>query len=163
MRRESDCPPEERYLFANVALAPKVIASWKERCREMHEKRDKGEAYRNFMEWEPQANEMAIYTQFAYADLEMPRTFDCVFHLDSREEFTETSIMLLQSVWNGWIPINGLDHGHRHLCIFRFDDGVPAILDKLFVLNERDAPIPKDSPRLAFCTMGDFEFIKRTR
>lgn len=114
------------------------------------------------MDWTRQPNEVVVFTWHAYADLALPKQFDCVFHVDNPQEFLVASYMLTQSVINlaGGLPINRIEHGHKHSCVLTFDQEVPAVFQ---LLHQTDGKFSAEPPRgafkLGFCQAADLPAI----
>lgn len=164
MRTEEQCEPQERYLFTDEIWSDESIFFWQNRCIERCKNRDdKGEEYEKYINWKRKSNEVALFTMYAYADFKIPKQFDCIFDLRNPSNFISTQMTLTQSIWEAWFPMDLIDHGHKHLCIFEFEEEIPAILDKLHILKSNFSNVPKETSRLGICQMKDFEEIKYER
>src|SRR5690606_22868204 len=127
-----------------------------ERCRH----RQKGAAYERDINWIRNENEIAVFTLYAYADFDIPKKFDIIFHLDNPKEFLKVDYQLTQSIHNAWFPLETVEDGHKHLCVFSFKEFLPRILDTLHREDTRFSTAPKGQKSLGFCNSKDFEAIK---
>lgn len=127
MRTEEQCKPNQRFLFSDEYFSDKAIAIWQSECVKRCKAKDKGNAYEKYVNWTRQENEIAVFTLYAYADFNIPKQFDIIFHLDNPNEFLRIDYELTQSIYEAWFPSNTVEHGHKHLCIFSFDKTLPAI------------------------------------
>ncbi len=122
MLKESDCKVSQRFLQTDCSFGKDAIAIWQRECVSRCAKKDKNKAYFNYLEWKENANEIALFTLYAYADLKIPKDFSCVFDFNNPEIHIEVEIKLVQSIWEAWHPLESIDHGHKHLGIFRFEN-----------------------------------------
>lgn len=56
--------------------------------------------------------------------------------------------------------IDEVGHGHKHLCVFTFETGLPDILNKLQKVNGKYISAFNVPKALGFCNAKDFEEIK---
>ena len=158
MRKEEDCKQSEKFLQAVMQFSDKTIKAWKavtkERCK------IKDELYHKFINWERQQNEVAIFTTYAYADFSIPKKFDCIFSYDNPEIFIKINFTLNQSIWEGWFPCDSIENGHKHLCIFTFENIVPDILTKLHLETKKYSNWSWDAKNvLGICQVTDIQSI----
>lgn len=158
MRTELQCRPDERYLFSDAYLSGKVIAIWQSECIKRW-KLPKDQFYNQYINWVRQENEIAVFTLYAYADFSIPKTFNIIFELNNPKNFLQINYELVQSIHEAWAPMNNVGHGHKHLCIFRFDKEVPGILNMLHKEESKFSTVPKGQRSLGFCNAVDFEAI----
>lgn len=152
---------EERFLFADEYISERSISFWQKEAVKRRRDKEKDEAYERFINWKKQANEIAVITLYSYADFRVPRKFDVVFDFGRPDEFIQANYQLTQSVWEGWYPVNFIDRGHKHICVFSFDDKIP---DLLFKMKQRDGLNEQDGDnfkKLGFCNMRDYDSIAR--
>ena len=161
MRTEDQCEPSQRYLFSDAYFSDQAIDFCRQECEKRNKDPEKGEAHRRFINWRPNPHEIAVFTLYAYADLEIPKKFDIIFQVDDPAVFVQTTYELVQSIYEGWLPSNRVEHGHKHLSIFRFDNGLPEILHILHKEEGRTSSAPKGQKLLGFCHSKDFDQIKR--
>ena len=88
---------------------------------------------------------------YAYADLKIPKQFDCIFELENPLNFITTKFILIQLILEGWYPLDSMEHGCKHLCIFEFEEQMPAILDKLHIARNEFSNVPKGASELGIC------------
>ena len=162
MRNEADCKPQERFLFTDELFSDESIAIWKGECISRVQSRnlEKGAAYERFINWNKSKNEVALFTLYAYADLKIPKQFDCIFDLRNPSNFALTRFTLIQSIYEGWYPIDSIEDGHKHLCVFEFDEKLPDILDGLHVAKGKFLRVPKGALKLGICQSTDFNEIR---
>jgi hypothetical protein len=160
MLAERQCKQNQRYLFAYEYFSEKAIDIWKSECINRCKDKEKGSAYERYLNWTRQENEIAVFTLYAYADLEIPKKFDIIFHTDNPKDFVRVDYELTQSIHEAWLPLDSIDHGHKHLCVFRFHKELPEILKTLHEEFEKFSTVPKGQRSLGFCTSSDFSAIK---
>lgn len=165
MRKETECKAQDRYLFTDEIFSDESIAIWKRECiyRVKSRNLEKTEAYEQFIKWNRGVNEIALFTLYAYADFLIPKTFDCIFELTNPHNQIFTEFKLTQSLFEGWYPINSIDHGHKHLCIFEFKNGIPPIFDSLHIHRGKFSNVSKSATSLGICDSKDFNEIKERR
>jgi len=160
MQTETQAESYERYLFAYGYFSDELIAAYKEKCMARHEGKPKSEVYQNFINWVRQENEIAVFTLYAYADLQVPKTFDIIFQIDNPENYVKEEYLLTQSIFEAWFPSESIDHGHKHLCILKFNGKIPAIM-KLLDVELGQSTLNRNG--LGFCSSIDFEKIKQRK
>jgi hypothetical protein len=162
MRTEAECPPEARYLYTDELYSDQALHLMQADCVRRYRPWSQDAAYHNFVNWTRQANEAVVFTWHAYADLVLPKQFDCLFHVDSPEKHLLVRYALTQSVINlaGGLPIGRLEHGHKHICVLTFEQEVPAVFQLLHQLAGRTTPEPPgNSFKLGFCQASDLPAI----
>ena len=160
MLKEELCKPSERFLQAISIFSDKLIKLWKgetiKRCKD----KEKSNAYERFINWTPQENEAAIFTTYAYADFPIPKQFDCIFTYDNPENYIQTKFVLTQSIFEGWFPIDCVEHGCKHLCILTFENRIPDIIKQLYCENEKYSACTWDAKKvLGLCQITDIQSI----
>jgi hypothetical protein len=159
MQPEAQAAPETRYLFADTMYADAAIRVLQSDYRRNCNEKQKGEAYYRFINWVRKPNEVFVYTLYAYADLDLPKKFNCIFYCDNPRYYVLTDYQLTQSVLNGWFPYDGIGHGHKHICVFSFEGEVPGILNLLYQENGQFTDPPKSRHLLGFCDVRDLPAI----
>ena len=159
MLKEEECSPNSRYLRTDRYFSESSIKVWQEQCIQRCREREKGAAYEKFINWKRQENQIAVFTLYAYADFNIPKWFDCIFQLENPKNNLKIKYELTQSVFEGWYPIDSVEHGHKHLCIFSFEEDVPEIVNFLYK-DEGQFSTPLGQSSLGFCNSNDFEAIK---
>ncbi len=160
MRNEESCKSNEKYLFTSVILSDESIDIFQNESNRRLKNEPKGELFEKFNSWVKKENEVALLTLYAYADFKIPKSFDCIFDLDNPDCFLMTQIKLTQSIWEGWVPIDSIEDGHKHICIFEFENGIPKIINKLYISKGKYLDSPNKSFRLGICNSTDFNSIK---
>ena len=161
MQTEEQCSPDQRYLFAQEYFSDNAIAIWQAECVKRCRDLEKGAPYESYIHWKRKENEIAVFTLYAYADLALPQKFDILFRPDDPKEFLQTDYELVQSIHEAWLPMNRLNHGHKHLCVFSFDRALPGILNTLHRGDKKFTTAPKGQKLLGFCHSRDFGAITK--
>jgi hypothetical protein len=159
MRSEEACPREERYLFCDNYLSDLGIEASKQLVMKRFIHRDKNDLYNQYINWKRNSNEIVVFTTYAYADLELNKEFDCIFNHHHPDEFVLEKFVVTQSLYEGWIPIDTVEHGHKHLLVLQFENEIPQLLFKLHREDNLQDTRPEIHAKLGFCTKNDFEFI----
>jgi hypothetical protein len=131
MQTEANSPPESRYLMGVSVVRDRELSLLQSGVIEFMKKKTKDNAYQRYMHWEQATNEIAVLTAYAYADIPLPKTYDTIFHYRQPANVIHVTYTLTQAVFNGWMAIEELSHGHKHVIIIQFPDGIPPICDKL--------------------------------
>jgi hypothetical protein len=160
MRDENTVEPCYRYLIATGLVKNQTI---EKACRSEQAFKTLGDSYINsveiFLNRSKSANEIAVFTSYAYADFLVPRTYEIVFDYDNVDNFVETSFILQYSL-NYAISFfflnQAIDDGHRHICILIFENEIPSLLKMLKCAEDENA----DNKRIGFCQKIDFEAIR---
>ena len=143
-----------------MLLSDEEIVRWQQDCIARCRDKEKGEAYNSFVNWTRKSNEAAIFTLYAYADLTLPKQFDCLFDLNDPSDSFLTSFKLTQSIFEGWFPIETIEHGHKHLCIFEFDGSLPELIVRLDSSTQKTSRDAMSNLRLGICQQADLEHIR---
>ncbi|MDO1446336.1 hypothetical protein Q0590_08745 [Rhodocytophaga aerolata] len=160
MRSEQDCKVQERYLFTEAIFSAEAMAIWQGECNSRFQNKEKNAAYYRFINWVKAHNEIALFTMYAYADFTIPKKFDSVFDLDNPSDFTITPFSLTQSIYEGWYPVEYVEHGHKHLCIFEFEKQIPQLIQRMHVTKGKFYDVPPQSLRIGLCHSTDFAIIR---
>ena len=160
MKTEEQCNPSERFLLAEEYFSDKAISIWQSECIKRCRDKQKEEAYDRFVNWRRRENEVAVFTLYAYADFEIPKKFDILFNLSNPNEFLRVDYQLTQAVFEAWFPMDNINCGHKHLCIFSFEETLPDILSTMHKIDGLFSTAQNDQKKLGFCHSKDFEEIK---
>ncbi|MGN6647390.1 MAG: hypothetical protein ACTHJT_12770 [Cytophaga sp.] len=136
MRTEEATRPEERYLVSSEYFSDMATAIWQAECIKRCKDKDQSPAYEKYLNWVRQDNEIAVFMLYAYADLEIPKTFDIIFQMDKPENYIQEVYVLTQSIYEAWLPMDSMSHGHKHLCMLTFKKAVPEIINLLCRADE---------------------------
>jgi hypothetical protein len=161
MNTEKQCKSSGRFLFASECFSDKAIDIWQSECIKRCRDKVKGRAYDRYINWTRQKNEIAVFTLYAYADFSIPKKFDIIFHLDDPSEFLRIDFELTQCIHEAWFPLDRVDAGHKHLCIFSFHASLPDILNTLHTIKKQFSESTKGQKSLGFCNSEDFDAIRR--
>ena len=159
MKSEIQTNPSARYLLCSHSVSDKMLDKVKDQVKTFMVSKQKDELYSKFINWQKKNNEIAVLTLYAFADIPLPKQFDIVFQIDNPQNYTEINYSVTQGIFNGYISINELSQGHKHILILEFKDAVPDIFK---ILSDFDETKPYTNHKeLGFCTKADFEFIRR--
>lgn len=161
MLAESESKISQRFLQTDCRFGKEAIEIWQRESRSRCAKKEKDEAYFRYLDWNKSENEIALFTYYAYADFEIPKEFSCVFDYRNPERFCESKMKLTQSIWEGWYPVNYIDHGHKHLTIFKFEEEIPSLIFELHQEKQKFSSVPKNSLMLGICQIEDYKTIKK--
>ncbi len=114
-----------------------------------------------YLDWKKSENEIALFTMYAYADLKIPKEFSCIFDLKNPARMWTCKMTLTQSIWEGWYPIDYIEHGHKHLAIFKFEDKIPEIILELYEVKNKDINLPESYRTIGICQIKDYQKIKK--
>lgn len=159
MQSEQQCKPSARFLISDEYFSDNAIVQLQSDTVKRCETREKNIAYEQYIRWKPQANEIAVFTLYAYADIQIPKKFDIIFSLDNPNQFIKIDFELTQCVYEGWYPMNTIADGHKHLCVLSFDKSVPDILFTLQRGESRFSTYSSGRKFLGLCNSPDFTEI----
>jgi hypothetical protein len=161
MQTEESCKPSEKFLQAAILFSDKLIKLWQDQTVKRCKNREKDNAsYYKFINWTRQENEVAVFTLYAYADLSIPKQFDYIFNYANPEIYIHEPFVLTQSILEAWYPINCIGHGHKHLCIFTFDNQIPDIFKQLHYETEKETSWTWNANKvLGICNFQDVPAI----
>lgn len=148
-------------MFSDEYYSDEALRTFQSDCVRQYQNREKGEAYERFVNWTQQANELPIFTGNAYADLVVPKRFDCIFRLANPREYVLEIYELSQSVLllGGLHTFNSVEHGHKHLCVLAFAQEVPAIFRRLHQEDGTYRTPFANREKLGFCMAHDLPAI----
>jgi hypothetical protein len=161
MLAESESKISQRFLQTDCRFGTEAIEIWQSESRSRCSKKEKDDAYLKYIHWKEKHNEIALFTLYAYADLKVPKEFSCIFDYRNPERFFESKMNLTQSILEAWYPINTIDHGHKHLAIFKFEEEIPSMVLGLHLEKQKFSSVPKNSLMLGICQIEDYETIKK--
>ena len=161
MLAESESKISQRFLQTDCRFGKEAIDIWQRECRSRCGKKEKNEAYFKYLNWKESEKEIALFTMYAYSDFKIPKEFSCIFDFRNPERYCESKMKLTQSIWEGWYPIDHIDHGHKHLTIFSFEEEIPKLILELHQEKQKFSSVPKNSLMLGICQIEDYETIKK--
>jgi len=159
MLTEAACSSKGRYLVAQEFYSDAAIKIWQHECVQRHKNQPKTTEYDAYVRWQRQANEIAVFTLYAYADFAIPKQFDCIFHVDNPSKHLLVSFRLTQSILEAWLPLTHINHGHKHLSVFMFGHAVPAIFQVLHEAEGKSSTVSNAQAMLGFCQAADLPAI----
>ncbi len=151
MLAEQNVNPSDKYLACNSILDSDSIVLLKKNVTEFCKNHEQDALYHEFINLQPSGKELAVVTLYAYADMPLPITFDTLFIIEKPEIYTEAAFTVKMSIINGWIPVDQIAHGHKHVLVLKFEDTIPEILTQSRV---------RGSQRLGLCNRIDFPAIQ---
>ena len=92
----------------------------------------------------------AVILYSSYSDIPAGRIFDTVFMLSEPSVVARTEAKLRLAILNRRLPLLSLEHGHHHLAVFDFAEGVPEIVKSL-PIDHFDGGIAR--PTVGLCDM----------
>jgi hypothetical protein len=111
---ESDTPIEQRYLWFDGKLSPKVL-----------------KAIRFGLPGDIPPRSAILFVGFSYASLPIGKCFDVVFPKD-RPGLGVKCPSRIRAVTQQWgKPFDHVPHGWKTICIVEFPDGVPSLIECL--------------------------------
>ncbi len=161
MRTEQECEPYERYLYSDEILCETAINGLKLEIKKRYENRKKDHCYEKFLKWEKKENEILIFTYYSYADIKIPKKMNCLFNHKNPNEFVECSMKITQSIYEGFYPIDSIEHGHKHFFVLEFINKIPKIINEIYKSTNIMQEPTGSNYQIAICNLEDFEYIKR--
>lgn len=162
MQSEEDCEQGQRYLFSDELFSDKAIELIKKRIQKRKlEPQHKGEHYNKFINWNRKPDEIALFTYYAYADFKVPKQFNCLFNTKNPYEFIRADFTLTQCLYEGFLPNDAVDHGHKHICIFEFENKIPEIVNKLHITEGERFTYPDNRFMIGICNFNDLKAIQQ--
>ena len=158
MKTEANIPPEGRYLKGVSVFTDRELSLLRTGVIDFMKNRTKDLAYQRYIHWKQATNEIAVLTTYAYADIPLPKKYDAIFLYNHPENVINVNYTVTQAVINGWTAVEQLDHGHKHVVIIQFHDGIPSICESLpaFRVGQGwDLTTP-----LGFCNFQDYTAIR---
>jgi hypothetical protein len=68
-------------------------------------------------------NERAVFASFAYADIPLGKTYECLFWQDAPEQVERATTIVVAATQQFGKPFDGLPHGWKTIAVLRFPDG----------------------------------------
>lgn len=132
MLKEIDCPIEERVLPI-IAIGTEEVLPLKESIEKWIKGNTKinREPIKNYYNWTKSDNEIIAYCGYGYCDTPIPKIYDCLFDIDKPNQPIEVKAEVKFSIWNGLLPIDTIDHGHKTICIISFEKELPKTLNRV--------------------------------
>lgn len=159
MKYELDINPRKRYLIASDVIADNTIKPWKNHCIRVSMGKKRDQYYQKFIRWRKKKNELVMATESPYADLDIPKTFNCVFNLYNPSNFIKIPISMIHAICDGWLPKGQLVYGHKHIVVFRFQNAIPKVVHKLKNGDTIKRGPKEQKIKLGFCQYEDFKYI----
>ena len=106
------------------------------------------------------------FSSFSYADLDDGKIFD-VIYLENKIASGIKQKIIIQSFINEWavLPMGGVGHGHRSICLLNFPDGIPDIISQIPIIydvNQRTTGViahlcSEETWKLRLSVINDYE------
>ena len=157
---ESECNSDEKFLIIEAVFSKEAIKASQEKSQQKVPKKLRSSYYYQFLNWKKNKDEAALFTAYAYAYMDLPIEYDCLFQVQNPEDHILTPMLVSQSIWEGYYPIGQIEDGHKHLCVFSFLNGIPAVIHELHVVYDDFASFPVNSLTLGACKYQDYKSIK---
>jgi hypothetical protein len=156
MTSEKDCKPHKRFLMFPATISKELyLSDLSERINI-----EEAKAFRTRIESE---NEIAVYTLYAYGDIPIPKKFEIIFEYENPDNFIETDFSVTHVLLSigGFHLIEEIGHGHKHVCILKFENEIPKIFNEIKDISKhfKDQYF-KNAKMLCMCQKVDFEAIK---
>lgn len=160
MLTEDKSNQSERFLTAIAFISNERIKFMLNHIKHKSTDKESSISYDIYNDWHPKSNEILVYTTSAYADLEIPKTYICIFQRGNPDHHVISNFQITQAVLDlgGHWPCRMLNHGHKHFCVLTFDKSVPDIFNQLKELG-RDWENTFDG--LGLCDSTNFEYIRQ--
>jgi hypothetical protein len=118
VRSESNAPLRERVLIVEGRASATVL---------FH--------VRGALPKELPANSEVLLMSFAYADLPIGRTFEFLFPTGSPHSLTRTRCEIIAITQQYAKPFDEVPHGWKTICLVKFAEGLPGIIESLPMVN----------------------------
>ena len=159
MNTEKQTKSHQKFLQAAMTFSDKTIKYWKKETIERFKNREKTDAFHRYINWERKSNEIAVFTLYAFDNLDIPQAMNCIFHYDNPEIYVKANFVISQSISEGWFPFDCIESGHKHLCILTFDSEVPDIFNSLHCETQKYSTWSISEPMLGLCNYDDIQAI----
>jgi len=151
-----------RFLQADCRFDNLAIEIWQRECKSRCAKKEKTEAYFNYINWKPTAKEIALFTLYStYKELSIPNYYDCIFDFNQPNIYNEAKFELTQIIWEAWHPLDKMVSGHKHLAIFKYEGDLPKLISSLHIESNKFSTTPIGSLLIGICKMENYSIIKK--
>lgn len=160
MLSETDCPREER-LLPLIYLVPKRDLPTRELIEKWSNKnidRLNQSPIKDYLTWAQADNEIVVFTGYSYCDTQLPKTYNCLLDLENLGNSKDVKATIKFAIWNGILPLEILEHGHKTVCIIEFADGIPDEIRDLPSLDEYMSQ-KNVGTKFGLCDAADSELI----
>lgn len=163
MITEAEVAPENRYLLVAGKLSDTAFELERQRaiqwCAENPDRLDiphrQALAELERCELSPQTVSLVIY--YCYADIPANRVYGMAFDMRNPGLHEETEARLRFAIFARRLPMLALEHGHHHVVVFDFPEGVPDVIVAMpeLAIGEVTGEI-----QVGLCDLGDWEAIR---
>lgn len=154
---------DQRFLLANIIISDEDLDILKNETLIRYKNRPASfekEYLDKYLQWSKQANQIALFTLYTYAELEIPIHFNCLFNFNNPNEFSVSEFIVTQSIFEGFYPINKIERGCKHLLVCEFSENtIPEIINKLSISKYKSSEVPQNQFDLGICNYSDFRLI----
>lgn len=81
--------------------------------------------------------------------------------IENPQIFIKTNYQIEYCLYEGWLPSDKIEDGHKHLNILSFEESIPEIIKLLHVSDSKRWNPTKEYKTLGFCNSNDFESISK--
>lgn len=106
-----------------------------------------------YLKWQKSTNELVAYCRGEF-ESKIPKKFDFLIDLQNQSGGIELNATITYALWNGIIPLDFIDLGHKTIIIVKFENGIPECLGSLEEIDQTDF-----KPRFALCYKSDKEKV----
>jgi len=160
MLDEKDCPQEDRLLAINCRF-PVTELPRQESIQKMVQNKNgiNRRIIEDYLDWIPSNNQLIAYTGYGYCDLSIPKTYNYFIDLKDPNKSRPIHTRVIFAIWNGHLPLDKIEHGHKTICVIEFQNGIPNELTGLVGMSEYANT--KTSLRFGLCNKDDLELIHK--
>jgi hypothetical protein len=137
-------------------MTNKWVKSLKEDVTSFMLGRSKDDCYYTFINWEKSPLELVGVTMYAPEEIKLPRKYDVIFQIDKPSNFEVVPVIITQAIFNGWMPIDYLEKGHKHVCVMRFSNQIPRIFNSAATFKDGRQ---SDGIEIGLCDVDEFLII----
>ena len=99
-----------------------------------------------YVKWQKSSNELVSYCRGVF-ESKIPKEFDFLIDLQNPLGGMELNATVSHALWNGIVPLDFIDLGHKTITIIKFENGIPECLKSLDEIDTTDF-----KPRFALCS-----------
>ncbi|OYU96906.1 MAG: hypothetical protein CFE21_01060 [Bacteroidetes bacterium B1(2017)] len=159
MLSEEQSNPSEYFLQVAFYFSDDAISAWQGETINRLKVSQKNIAFNRFVNWKRQENEIAVFTLYANTYFSIPIQFDCIFDFTHPEVFYQGRFAVTQSIYEGWMPVDSIAQGHKHICILTFEEKVPELIKKLHYETNKHSKWKGNTQLLGLCNFKNLKAI----
>jgi hypothetical protein len=100
----------------------------------------------------------AYYTLYAYADIPVGHTYNCLFHKDGGSQIPISGTIAF-AIFEGMFPVTELAQGHKHLVFLNFEGNAPGCIPAYDTWED----IGKNEWQYGLCDQASYSAIETRR